>query len=89
MDKSGTAKKRVQVEIYGDKYVVKGDADDKHILQIADYVDIKMNMIAQRSPHLSAKQVAVLAALNIADELYRLQDDYDKMLQILEEVKEG
>lgn len=81
-------KKRVEVEIYGDKYIVKGDADGNHILQVADYLDIKMNMIAQRSPLLSAKQVAVLAALNIADELYKLQDDYDKMLQILEEVKE-
>lgn len=80
-------KKRVEVEIYGKKYIVRGDADDEHILKVADYVDIKMNMIAQRNPHLSGKQLAVLAALNIADELYRLQDDYDKMLQILEEVK--
>lgn len=80
-------KKRVEVEICGDKYIIKGDADHKHILQVADYVDIKMNMIAQRSPHLTVKQVAVLAALNIADELYKLQDDYDKMLQVLDEVK--
>jgi len=81
-------KKRVQVEIFGDSYIVKGEAEDKHILQVADYVDIKMNMITQRNPHLSAKQIAVLAALNIADELYKLQEDYDKLLQILEEVKE-
>jgi cell division protein ZapA len=85
--KTNEKKKRVEVEIYGEKYIVKGDAADEHILQVADYVDIKMNMIAQRNPHLSGKQLAVLAALNIADELYRLQDDYDKMLQILEEVK--
>lgn len=86
---SNTQKKRVQVEIFGDSYIIKGSDEDEHILQVADYVDIKMNMIAQRNPHLSIKQTAVLAALNIADELYKLQEDYDKILQILEEAKEG
>jgi len=86
---SSSAKKRVQVEIFGDSYIVKGDAEDKHILQIADFVDTKMITIAQRNPHLSAKQIAVLTALNIADELYKFKEDYNKILQILEEVKEG
>lgn len=80
---------RVQVEIFGDKYIVKGNAEDKHIIKVADYVDQKMNTISQRTPHLSIKQIAVLAALNIADELHKLQENYDQILQILEEVKEG
>jgi len=78
-------KNRIQVEIYGDAYMIKGDADKEYIMQIADYVDKKMNIIGQRNPHLSVKQVAVLASLNIADELYQLQNDYDKLVQILEE----
>jgi len=55
---------------------------------LADYVDEKMNVIASKNPHLSTKQIAVLASLNIADELYKLQENYDKLLQILEESKE-
>ncbi|MGI6225789.1 MAG: cell division protein ZapA, partial [Peptococcales bacterium] len=86
---NSSQKKRVQVEIFDDNYIVKGNAEDKHILEVADYVDQKMKAISQRNPHLSIKQIAVLTALNIADELYKLQDDYDKILQILEEAKEG
>jgi len=82
-------KKRVQVDIYGDNYIIKGNANGKYIMQVADYVDKKMNIIGQRNPHLSVKQIAVLAALNIADELNKLQNDYDKLVQILEEGKES
>jgi len=78
----------VQVVIFGDNYIVKGNADGKHILQLADYVDKKMNMIASKNPHFSIKQIAILASLNITDELYKLQEDYDRLLQILEESKE-
>lgn len=83
-----TQDKKVQVEIYGDKYIIKGNTDTDYVLQVADYVDAKMNVIGQRNPHLSIKQVSVLTALNIADELFKLQNDYDKLLQILEEGKE-
>ncbi|MFZ5942484.1 MAG: cell division protein ZapA [Bacillota bacterium] len=85
----GAQGKPVQVQIYGDNYYIKGSNDSSYIIKVADYVDKKMNMIGQRNPHLSLKQVAVLASLNIADELYKLQNDYDKLLQILEEGKKG
>jgi len=85
---NNSQKKRVQVEIFGDNYIVKGNAEGKYILKLADYVDEKMNVIASKNPHLSTKQIAVLASLNIADELYKLQENYDKLLQILEESKE-
>ena len=81
--------RRVQVEIYNDQYTIKGSSDDKHIKQVANYVDKKMNYIGQRNPQLSAKQIAVLTALNIADELFKLQNDYDKLVQVLEEGKKG
>lgn len=81
--------KPVQVEIYNDTYNIKGNCDEKHILQIADYVDKKMNHIGQRNPHLSLKQIAVLTSINIADELFKLQNDYDKLVQVLEEGKKG
>lgn len=81
--------KRVQVEIYNDIYNIKGNCDEKHIRQVANYVDKKMNYIGQRNPHLSIKQIAVLTSINIADELFKLQNDYDKLVQVLEEGKKG
>lgn len=80
-------KRKVQVDIYGDNYTIKGDTPEEQMKMVAEYVDEKMQFIGQRNPNLSAKQIAVLAALNIADELYKLQNDYDRLLQVFEEGK--
>ncbi|SMB95972.1 cell division protein ZapA [Desulfonispora thiosulfatigenes DSM 11270] len=81
----GSNKKRVKVEIFGDIYTIKGDTHERQMQLVAEYVDRKMQYVAQRTPSLSLKQVAVLAALNIADELFTFKNDYDKLVQILEE----
>ncbi len=80
-------KTKVTVKIYGEDYVVKGYAKPGYIEGIAAYVDKKMNLIGQKNFHLTLSKVAVLAALNIADELYKLQEDYDSLVRLLEEEK--
>ncbi len=80
-------KTKVTVKIYGEDYVVKGYAKPGYIEGIGAYVDKKMRLIGQKNPHLSLTKVAVLAALNIADELYKLQEDYDSLAKLLEEEK--
>ena len=62
----------VDVEIFGGKYTIKGDADPEYVRQLARYVDDKMRMLARKSPGTANPQkIAVLAALNIADEFHR------------------
>jgi cell division protein ZapA len=80
-------KTRVTVDIYGEEYVIKGYASPEYIKGIAAYVDKKMRLIAQRNPQLPVTKIAVLAALNIADELSKLQEDYDSLVKLLEEEK--
>lgn len=80
-------KTRVTVKIYREEYVIKGYASPQYIEGIAAYVDKKMHLIGQRNPQLSVSKVAVLAALNIADELTKLQEDYDSLVKLLEEEK--
>ena len=80
-------KTRVTVKIYGEEYTVKGYARPDHIEGIAAYVDKKMQLIGHKNAHLSVTKVAVLAALNIADELSKLQEDYDSLAKLLEEEK--
>lgn len=80
-------KTRVSMRIYGEEYVIKGLADARYIEGIAAYVDKKMRQIGQKNPQLPVSKVAVLAALNIADELCKLQDDYDNLVKLLEEQK--
>lgn len=73
---------KVKVEIFGDSYSVKGRESTENIRMIAGYVDKKMRQVADRNHRLSNVQIAVLAALNIADELRKLQEDYDNLVKI-------
>lgn len=76
---------KVSVTIYDEEYVVKGSENSEYIQMLASYVDRRMKMIQQRNRNLSATKVAVLTALNLADELNKLQEDYDEMVKALEE----
>lgn len=78
---------RVAVSIFGEEYVVKGSSNREQILVVAAYVDQRMRQIAERSPRLSFGKVAVLTALNLADELLKLQNDYDNLLRLLGDEK--
>ncbi len=55
------------------------------MMQVAEYVDHSMRVIAEKAAHLSTAKIAVLAALNIADELFRERSDSQKQLMDVEE----
>jgi cell division protein ZapA len=78
---------RVTVEIYNEEYIVKGEENSDYIQMLAAYVDRRMRMVKQRNPNLSNQRVAVLTALNLADELNKLQEDYDQLVRNMEEDK--
>jgi len=61
----------VRVSIFGTEYRVRGEADEAYIRKIAEHVDHTMKEIASEGHHISPARIAVLAAFNIADELYR------------------
>ncbi len=66
----------VRVEIYDQTYHLRG-SDPEYIAQLAEYVDNKMRLISQQAATVDSLRVAVLAALNIADELHVLRRKYD------------
>jgi len=80
---------KVTVSIYNEDYVVKGNEDPEYIHMLGSYVDRRMRMIGQRNHNLSTTKVAVLTALNLADELNKLQEDYDQMIKALEEERKN
>ncbi|WP_206810959.1 cell division protein ZapA [Paradesulfitobacterium ferrireducens] len=77
-----------KVEIFGEKYAVRGEASPEHIQAVAREVDKRMHLIAQRFPRLPYHQVAVLAALNLADDLARLREEQETLMQLLGEKTE-
>jgi len=74
-----------EVEIFGTRYTIKGGADPEYVRRLAAYVDDKMRSAAESAPrNLPALKIAVLAALNIADELHKSrkhQQDVENMVR--------
>lgn len=65
----------VTVEIHGQRYPIKSALDAAYIADLAAYVDEKMRLALKECPSGDTLKVAVLAALNIADEYFRVCDD--------------
>jgi cell division protein ZapA len=77
----------VAVRIYGQEYNISGEASRDHIMRVADYVDSKMQEIGEAVVNASNTGVAVLAAVNIADEYFgretamaELQEKNDQLI---------
>lgn len=71
------AMKSMQVEIFNQSYTVRGDLDEAYVASIARYVDGKMRDIASSTRTVDTLRIAVLAALNIADELHAIRQRRD------------
>jgi cell division protein ZapA len=66
----------VRVEIYDQAYNLRG-SDPEYIFKLAEYVDGKMRAVAEQTATIDSLRLAVLAALNIADEYHLLKRKYD------------
>ncbi len=66
----------IRVEIYDESYNLRG-SDPAYIGRLAELVDAKMRTIAQHTSTVDSLRVAVLAALNIADDYYQLRRKYE------------
>ena len=81
--------KIIEIEIYGRLYRirVKGDEDERTISQLTSFVDQKMQEIAVKSKSNDPLKIAVLAALNIADECFLSQRKLDQMDDVIGRVE--
>jgi cell division protein ZapA len=62
----------VRVEIFDQGYNLRG-SDPEYILKLAEYVDSKMRAVAEQTQTVDTARLAVLAALNIADEFHLIK----------------
>lgn len=79
-----TEKSTEKVEIFGQEYKIKGVGNPQYVHKIAGYVDKKMREIAHSSGIMSQSRIAILAALNITDELYQVRETREKAEHELE-----
>jgi cell division protein ZapA len=67
----------VTVEILGQRYPIRSALDPDYVLELDSYVDAKMQAAADENRSADLLRVAVLAALNIADEFFRSRESED------------
>ncbi len=78
----------VEVTIFGKEYpvITSPGKDAQYISKLAQYVDIKMKEIAEQAPNISSMGVAVLACLNISDEMFSSRSDFERDIKSVDEV---
>ncbi|OGW24699.1 MAG: hypothetical protein A2X59_09550 [Nitrospirae bacterium GWC2_42_7] len=79
----------IEVTILGQKYTVKGDATEEYMKELAVFVDGKLREVYNASPNITPLKAAILASLNIADELRKLQDSQESLTRNIEEKAEA
>jgi cell division protein ZapA len=64
----------IPVEIFGQRYPIRTTLDPEYVSRLASYVDEKMRAAGESTPNGDPQRLAVLAALNVADELFRCRE---------------
>lgn len=88
--------KTIDVEIYGQRYAIRGDADDAYIRRLAHFVDDRMKCLAEGMKTATPTKLAVLTAINLAHQLFesekkRTQGEADvdrRMETLMESIEE-
>ena len=75
----------VEIKVFGQVYTVKTDADEDHLQRVAQYVNEKIDEVVKNTKSVSSLNVAILTALNIADDLIK---ERIKRLALLQEVEQ-
>jgi len=75
---------RVQVEILGETFTVKGETDGEDIRRTGDFLQEQLETLQARYPTLSDKRLAILAAFRLADELLQVRRNYETLVSILD-----
>lgn len=71
---------QLRVNIFGAEYVLKAAENQDEIKKIAEYVDKKMKEIDKSQEISSNLKIAILAALNIAEELFQNQKYQERLI---------
>ncbi len=73
-----------RVEIMGREYTVRSDEGEEWIQKIAEYVNAKIKEVSENTKTISTLNIAILAALNIANDYFKLTEDQKRFGQKME-----
>jgi len=82
-------RKTFEVTLLNQKFQLKSESDEKYVQRVADYVNKKLFDIQEKTKSVSSLNVALLAALNIADDFFKMKhESKDKVHQARSKVRE-
>ncbi|MBU0506091.1 MAG: cell division protein ZapA [bacterium] len=73
-------KKTYEVTILDQKFMLKTENNEDHVKRVTDYVNKVMHAIKMRSSTISTQNVAILGALNIAEDMYAKTDETKEII---------
>ncbi|MCL5056841.1 MAG: cell division protein ZapA [Actinobacteria bacterium] len=76
---------RVEVTILEERYVLKGEESEDYLEMLAFQINKKLQQVQNMNPRLSVVQTAILTAVNILDEYTKLQQEYQGLLELLDD----
>jgi cell division protein ZapA len=79
----------VEIKVFHQTYTVRTDAGEDHIQEIARYVNAKMEEVLRKTKSVSTLNVAILTALNIADDLLKERLEREALLHEIETKTKG
>ncbi len=85
MSDQNNVQNSVNIVIHGQQYPISANGDEAYIREVAAYVDDRMSKLKDKAPSNTLVRLAVLAALNITDELFTLRKDNKSLIKRLEE----
>lgn len=74
----------VEIKVFGQTYTVKTDEEEEYIQRVAQYVNEKMEEVLKKTRSVSTLNVAILTALNIADDLLREREKREALVKEVE-----
>ncbi len=63
--------KSIEIDVYGQRLALQGDGDEAYVQELVHYVEGQMDRVAQGLATTTPTKIAILAALNIADQLFK------------------
>jgi cell division protein ZapA len=74
---------KARIEILGQEYVLKGTEPPEYLEMIGRFVAHRTEQVTKNYPFYNPTKVAVLVSLQLADELHKLKEDYEKIVEEL------
>lgn len=69
--------KTIEIEVFGHRFSLQGEGDEAYFHELAEYVDAQMRTLAKQTRTSTPTKLALLAAINVTDELFRQQRHKD------------